>query len=156
MAPQNGPDGTPHDPETLAQERVAVDLSAVVGRLMRRMRAASPLGELTPSQRSVLSRLDTGGPATTAALARAELIRPQSMRGILAALEERGLVERTPHPTDGRQIDFSVTERGLRAITAARQAKRSWLLDAMTTRLDAEERRTLAEATALLKRLVEE
>ncbi|WP_431772564.1 MarR family winged helix-turn-helix transcriptional regulator [Streptomyces cucumeris] len=145
----------PH-PETRAQERMAADLSAVVGQLMRRMRAASPLGELTPSQRSVLSRLDTGGPATTAALARAELIRPQSMRAILAALEERGLIARTPHPTDGRQIDFSVTEEGLRAIAAVRQAKQSWLLEAIATRLDADERRTLAEATALLRRLVEE
>jgi DNA-binding MarR family transcriptional regulator len=137
-------------------ERLAVDLSAVVGQLLRRMRAASPHGELTPSQRSVASRLRTGGPATTAALARAELVRPQSMRVSLAALEERGLVERTPHPTDGRQVLFSLTEEGRRTITSLRRARQSWLLDAVATRLDADERRTLAEATDLLKRLVEE
>jgi DNA-binding MarR family transcriptional regulator len=138
------------------QERVAADLSAVVGQLLRRMRAASPQGVLTPSQRSVAGRLHTGGPATTAALARAELVRPQSMRMSLAALEKQGLIARAPHPTDGRQVVFSLTEKGRRTIASVRQAKQSWLLDAIATRLDADERRTLAEATELLKRLVRE
>ncbi|MFI7309974.1 MarR family winged helix-turn-helix transcriptional regulator [Streptomyces hygroscopicus] len=123
---------------------------------MRRMRAASSQGALTPSQRAVLSRLCNEGPNTTAALARAELVRPQSMRVILAALEEQALVERAPHPTDGRQVVFSITEEGRQAITSVRQAKQSWLLDAIDTRLDADERRTLAEATDLLRRLVQE
>ncbi|MEU4894433.1 MarR family transcriptional regulator [Streptomyces sp. NPDC044780] len=139
-----------------AEERIAGDLAVVVSQLMRRMRAASSQGALTPSQRAVLSRLYTVGPNTTAALARAELVRPQSMRTILAALEEQALVERAPHPTDGRQVIFSVTEAGRQAITSVRQAKQSWLLDAIDTRLDAAERRTLAEATDLLKRLVQE
>ncbi|MBD3008555.1 MarR family winged helix-turn-helix transcriptional regulator [Streptomyces sp. 5-10] len=152
---------TPHERTPIAadprpEEHLAVDLAGVVTQLMRRMRAASSQGALTPSQRAVLSRLSNDGPATTAALARAELVRPQSMRMILAALEEQELVERAPHPTDGRQVVFSSTERGRQAITSVRQAKQSWLLDAIDTRLDAEERRTLAEATDLLKRLVQE
>ncbi|GAA1154303.1 MarR family winged helix-turn-helix transcriptional regulator [Streptomyces javensis] len=141
----------PHDPTHLAAE-----LAGVVTQLMRRMRAASSQGALTPSQRAVLSRLYNEGPTTTAALARAELVRPQSMRMILAALEEQELVERAPHPTDGRQVVFSSTERGRQAITSVRQAKQSWLLDAIETRLDADERRTVVEATELLKRLVQE
>ncbi|MFE2186300.1 MarR family winged helix-turn-helix transcriptional regulator [Streptomyces sp. NPDC059455] len=141
----------PHDPTHLA-----VDLAGAVTQLMRRMRAASSQGALTPSQRAVLSRLYNEGPTTTAALARAELVRPQSMRMILAALEEQELVERAPHPTDGRQVVISSTERGRQAIASVRQAKQSWLLDAIDTRLDADERRTLAEATDLLKRLVQE
>lgn len=139
-----------------AEERIAADLAAVVSLLMRRMRAASSQGALTPSQRAVVGRLYTEGPTTTAALARAELVRPQSMRMILSALEEQALVERAPHPTDGRQVVFSVTEWGRQAIASVRQAKQSWLLDAIDTRLDAAERRTLAEATELLKRLVQE
>lgn len=104
----------------------------------------------------MLSRLYNEGPTTTAALARAELVRPQSMRMILAALEEQDLVERAPHPTDGRQVVFSSTERGRQAVASVRQAKQSWLLEAIDTRLDADERRTLAEATDLLRRLVQE
>ncbi|KUJ71030.1 MarR family transcriptional regulator [Streptomyces albus subsp. albus] len=125
----------------------------MVAQLARRMRAASPHGSLTPSQRTALSRLERDGPATTAALARAELVRPQSMRTIVAALEEQGLVARSPHPTDGRQIVFTVTPEGHRGIAAARRAKQDWLLEAVTERLSANELRTLTEATELLRRL---
>ena len=36
-------------------------------------------------------------------------MKPQSMGGTLAAMEEEGLVERRPHPTDRRQILFTLT-----------------------------------------------
>lgn len=97
----------PGDPSA---ERVATDLSAVVGRLLRRLRSSSADSLLTPSQRSVLARLEDGGPATTAALARAELVRPQSMRLTLGALESQGFVARAPDPEDGRKSVVSVTE----------------------------------------------
>ncbi|WP_046503912.1 MarR family winged helix-turn-helix transcriptional regulator [Streptomyces odonnellii] len=138
-----------------AAEQVAADLSAVVGRLMRRLRTASPDSRLTPSQRSVLSRLDTDGPATTAALARAEYVRPQSMRLTLAALEEQGLIERAPDPGDGRQSVVSATDAGRGALAAVRAAKQGWLSDAIAAEFDGTERRALAEATDLLRRLVE-
>ncbi|RLV10103.1 MarR family transcriptional regulator [Streptomyces griseocarneus] len=138
------------------QERAAADLAAAVSQLMRRLRVASPQGALTPSQRAVIGRLSHDGPATTAALARAELVRPQSMRVILGVLEEMGMVTRSPHPTDGRQVLFSLTPEGEDAVEIVRSAKNGWLADAMERRLDPEERRTLVEATRLLKRLVEE
>ncbi|AEW97206.1 MULTISPECIES: MarR family winged helix-turn-helix transcriptional regulator [Streptomycetaceae] len=138
-----------------ADEEAAAELSVAVGHLMRRLRAESPEGELTPTQRSVLSRLDRDGPATTAALARAEHVRPQSMRLTLAALEERGFLRRTPHPTDGRQIVVSLTPAGRRGLGSVRQAKRNWLAQAIGDLLDPDERRTLHEATALLERLAQ-
>ncbi|MGW2600722.1 MarR family winged helix-turn-helix transcriptional regulator [Streptomyces klenkii] len=138
------------------QERTAADLAAVVSQLMRRLRVASPQGALTPSQRTVLGRLANGGPATTAELARAELVRPQSMRVIVAKLEELELVARTPHPTDGRQVLFSLTEYGEEAVASVRHSKNAWLADAITHRLSPEEQQSLAEATRLLQRLVEE
>ncbi|MFE2452413.1 MarR family winged helix-turn-helix transcriptional regulator [[Kitasatospora] papulosa] len=136
-------------------ERVATDLSAVVGRLLRRLRSSSADSLLTPSQRSVLARLDDGGPATTAALARAELVRPQSMRLTLGALETQGFVTRAPDPADGRKSLVSVTEEGSAVLAAVRAAKRSWLADAITAELDGAERRTLAEAAELIGRLVD-
>ncbi|MEU5420917.1 MarR family winged helix-turn-helix transcriptional regulator [Streptomyces sp. NPDC001407] len=138
------------------RERVAADLAATVSQLMRRLRAASPQGALTPSQRAVLSRLGTDGPATTAALARAELVRPQSMRVILGVLEEMEMVTRAPHPTDGRQVVFSLTAEGEEGLASVRDSKNSWLAAAIERRLDPDEQRTLTEATRLLKRLVEE
>ncbi|MET7366784.1 MarR family transcriptional regulator [Streptomyces sp. NPDC005566] len=136
-------------------ERVATDLAAVVGRLLRRLRTSSADSLLTPSQRSVLARLDEGGPATTAALARAELVRPQSMRLTLGALGDLGLVCRAPDPSDGRKSVVSVSDAGRTTLAEVRAAKRSWLAEAITAELDGEERRTVAEAVALIGRLVE-
>ncbi|MFF7729481.1 MarR family winged helix-turn-helix transcriptional regulator [Streptomyces sp. NPDC008001] len=142
------------DPD-MDQERAAADLAATVSQLMRRLREASPQGALTPSQRTVLGRLANGGPATTADLARAELVRPQSMRAIVGRLEELGLVARSPHPTDGRQVLFSLTGLGTEAVSSVRHSKHAWLADAIAHRLTGEERQTLADATRLLKRLAD-
>ena len=136
-------------------EQVAADLTAVVGRLNRRLRTASRDSLLTPSQRSVLVRLNTSGPATTAALARAEYVRPQSMRLTLAALQDRGLVTRSPDPHDGRQAVVSLTDLGRRTLEEVSAARQGWLSAALAEHCDDGELRTLAAATALLERLVD-
>lgn len=155
-APPVGPGGDHHAPpaDGVVVEQVAADLSAVVGRLMRRLRTALPDSRLTPSQRSVLARLSSEGPATTAALARAEYVRPQSMRLTLGALEEQGFIGRSPDPGDGRQSVVSLTDSGRDTLEAVRAARHDWLWAALTEQYDAAELRTLAEATALLERLV--
>lgn len=135
------------------QSRIADELASAGSQLIRRLRMASSEGALTPSQRSVIGRLGTEGPATTAALARAELVRPQSMRATLCTLEEQGLVSRTPHPTDGRQVIFSLTETGEERLGLLRHAKRTWLADAIDAQLTADEQRLLDEAIGLIKRL---
>ncbi|MFD6275760.1 MarR family winged helix-turn-helix transcriptional regulator [Streptomyces sp. NPDC060209] len=150
--PENASTRRPADPTA---EHVATDLAAVVGLLLRRLRSSSADSLLTPSQRSVLARLQDGGPATTAALARAELVRPQSMRLTLGALESQGFVARAPDPADGRKSVVSVTEEGSTVLAGVRAAKRSWLADAIAAELDGAERRTLAEAVELIGRLVD-
>lgn len=137
-------------------ERLATELGSAVALLTRQMRIASPHGELTPSQRAAISRIDTEGEATIAALARAERVRPQSMRLTVGALEERGVLARSPHPTDGRQVVFSLTEEGRRMLAVVRQAKHNWLAVAIADRLTPEEQRTLATATELMRRLMPE
>ncbi|MDQ0794190.1 MarR family winged helix-turn-helix transcriptional regulator [Streptomyces sp. B1I3] len=143
---------SPADPTA---EHVATELAGVVGRLLRRLRSTSAESLLTPSQRSVLARLHDGGPATTAVLARAELVRPQSMRLTLGALESQGLVARAPDPLDGRKSVVSVTDAGRTTLAEVRAAKRGWLAVAIAEELDGEERRTVAEAVALISRLVD-
>ncbi|MFJ1585824.1 MarR family winged helix-turn-helix transcriptional regulator [Streptomyces sp. NPDC088197] len=141
---------------TQDQARVADELTTVIAQLQRRLRtaSASAQGALTPSQVSVLGRIGSEGPATTAALARAEIVRPQSMRMTLVALEERGLVARSPHPTDGRQVVFSLTEAGVRLRGTGRRARRGWLAEVIGTELSAEDQRRLTEALGILQRLV--
>lgn len=142
---------TPADPTA---EEVAQQLASVVGRLLRRLRSSSSESLLTPTQRSVLARLEDGGPATTADLARAEFVRPQSMRLTLGALEEQRLIERAPDPADGRKSVVSVTDTGRTTLAEVRAAKRNWLAEAVAAELDGAERRTVAEAATLIERLV--
>ena len=98
-------------------------------------------------------RLDTNGPATTAELARAEGVKPQSMGATLAALEEMGIVERRPHPTDGRQMTIALTAKGTSVRKDAGIAKRTWLAQAIAP--DRTNKKRLPAVTALIKRLGE-
>jgi DNA-binding MarR family transcriptional regulator len=132
-------------------ESVVSDLTLAVGQLLRRLRSASP-GELNLSQSSVLARLERDGPMTTADLARAESMKPQSMKTILAGLEEEACVEREAHPTDGRQILFAITRKGLNERKRRTVAKREWLL-AQLEQFDPQDIATLAAAIPLIKRL---
>jgi DNA-binding transcriptional ArsR family regulator len=84
-------------------EIAVADLAQAIGLLVRRVRAAPASHELSLTEGAVMKRLATDGPATTAELARAESMKPQSMGTTIAALEEMGMVARKPHPADGRQ-----------------------------------------------------
>jgi len=123
---------------------------------VRRLRSAVPSEslELSWTQMGVMRRLDAEGPATTAELARAEGVKPQSMGATVAALEEMGIVERRPHPTDGRQMNIALTGKGTSMRKDARIAKQTWLAQAIA-KLDAKEQKNLPAVTELIKRLAE-
>src|SRR5579863_10362308 len=99
-----------------------------IGLLVRRVRAAGASHELSLTESAVMARLARDGPATTADLARAESMKPQSMGTTIAALEDMGMVERKPHPTDGRQVNIDLTAKGVAVRVSAKDAKRSWLV----------------------------
>lgn len=67
---------------------------------------------LSPVQFGVLSYLATEAPFTQAALARAVLVRPQSIAGVLDNLVERGLVARQSGRARGRRNPLSLTPEG--------------------------------------------
>jgi DNA-binding MarR family transcriptional regulator len=100
-----------------------------------------------------MARLESG-PMTTADLARAESMKPQSMGAALAQMEEDGLVRRRAHPTDGRQILFELTPAGAARRSQTRLAKRAWLLAAVG-KLSAREQQMLFAATDVIRRVAE-
>ena len=143
----------------LAQKHneVAVeDFAMALGLLVRRIRAGTPpeLEEFSWTQQAVLRRLEKNGPATSADLARAEGVRPQSMGTALGLLEKMGLIERKPHPTDGRQINMKLTARGITLRRNIKQATYAWLARAIAE-LDRQEQITLFKAGELFKRMAE-
>jgi DNA-binding MarR family transcriptional regulator len=139
-------------PEDL--EAATSEFIQAVGLLVRRVRSAAASQPLSMTESSVLSRLDKNGPATIADLARAEGIKPQSMGTTISSLLEMGLVERKPHPTDGRQMNIELTPNGLALRKATHAAKRSWLAQAIA-QLDESERQTLFKAGEIVLRLAE-
>ncbi|HEY9249008.1 MAG TPA: MarR family transcriptional regulator, partial [Rariglobus sp.] len=130
-------------------------LRALIGKLKRRLREQADIGDLTPSQVSVLLRIERDGPATASSLARAEGMRPQSMGTVIAALEAAGLVSGAPDPNDGRKTILSLTDTFRERLREGRAARQDWLLRTIQARLSASEQDKLAEAVELLKRLVD-
>jgi DNA-binding MarR family transcriptional regulator len=135
--------------------RAAHEVRVVFGRLRRRLREIAGVGDLTPSQVSVLSRLDKDGPASASDLAAAERIRPQSMAATLGALDEHGLIRRDADPDDGRRHLVSLTPAGIERLEGDRQARQEWLARALQERFTESERRTVREGLALLDRLTQ-
>jgi DNA-binding MarR family transcriptional regulator len=135
-------------------EQSVSELTQAIGLLLRRVRAATATQELSLSESAVLGRLARGGPATTAELARAETVKPQSMRATIATLESMGLVERNPHPTDGRQIHIQLTTLGAATRQRLKEAKHTWLAQALSE-LDPGDQETLFAAGVIFKRLAE-
>jgi DNA-binding MarR family transcriptional regulator len=121
-------------------------------RLNRRLRQARPVGDLTMSQISALTTLGFAGALTPRELAEQERMRPPSMTKIIAKLEERGLVQRTPHPTDGRQVVLHATDAGRAAIAEQRRAGDAWLAQDLAD-LSADDRETLRRAAELIDRI---
>lgn len=141
------------EPLPLEVTRAAGELRALVGRLSRRLRQTSVVGEMTLSQASVLSLLEREGPATPGVLATKERISPQSMGAILISLETLGLVSRTPDPTDARSLVISLTEAGLQAVQGARRHREERLAHALAAHFTLEEQQVLIAALPLLERL---
>ena len=137
-----------------ALEIAVADFIHAIGLLVRRACAATASHELSMTEAMVLGRLAREGPATTADLARAEGIKPQSMGITIAALEERGLVKRKPHRTDGRQVNIELTTKGVAVRKITGDARRMWLSQAIV-QLDEEEQKTLFAAGRIINRLVE-
>lgn len=139
---------------TDAALQVAIDLRAVLARLLRRLREVGADDTITPSQASALARLGKGGVSTVSALAKAERVRPQSMAATVEALERAGFVTRTQDPEDGRRQILDLTDSGWARIEGQREAGAAWLEQTLESRVSADERRVIAEATAILERVL--
>ena len=145
------------DPEAAFASALAGDLRALIGKLKRKLREqANVVGDLTPSQVSVLLRLEREGPTTMSNLARAEGMRPQSMGSAVAPLEAAGFVSGAPDPNDGRQTILSLTDTCREWIREGRAARQDWLFRTIRTRLSPREQKDLAAAVELLRRLVDD
>jgi DNA-binding MarR family transcriptional regulator len=146
---------TPQRFEPTRLTALAGELRAVVAKLNRRYREQAHTGDFTNSQKSVILRLERDGPATVSMLARAEGVRPQSMRMTVSTLEAAGVVSGKPDPKDGRQTFLSLTPSFLKIVRTGRAARQDWLFRALQTQLAPREHEQLAAAVKLLSKLAD-
>jgi DNA-binding MarR family transcriptional regulator len=138
-----------------AKTFTAEDFIMAISMLVRRVRADAPpeLRDFSWTQKAVLSRLENG-PATSAELARAEGVKPQSMGVAIALLEEMDLVEKKPDPGDGRQMNVKLTAKGIALRKRVKEVKETWVAQAFA-KLDKQQLAILFNATELIKRMLE-
>jgi DNA-binding MarR family transcriptional regulator len=131
----------------------AAHLRLVITRTARRMRQEAG-AELRASSASALTTVELHGPLTPSELADIEQVKRPTATRILRGLEEEGLVQRTPDPTDGRSALISLTTEGRERLRRLRKRKNAYLARRMRD-LEPSEVATLERAAEILERLIE-
>ena len=133
---------------------LAADLRIALMRTARRLRAEKSDTELPDGSYAVLALLDRDGARTPRELAAFERVQPPSMTRTIAGLVEKGLVSRTGHPDDGRQVLVAITDAGRAVVRETRRRRDAWLARRLAE-LDPDERATLAAASEILRRIAD-
>ena len=133
-------------------DELARTLREAIQRLNRRIRQTRAVGDLTFSQLSALTSLQLAGALTPRELADVERVQPPTMTKIVGKLEDRGLVVRTPHPTDGRQVILAPTEQGRAMYAQFERVRNEWLAEQLAT-LSGEDRDVLVRAAEIMQQV---
>ncbi|MGI8330178.1 MarR family winged helix-turn-helix transcriptional regulator [Actinomadura scrupuli] len=137
--------------QTRSHSGLAEDLRISIARLSRRLRRQGS-HSLTITQYAALAAVTQHNAMTPRDLAEHEKVQPPSMTRVIAALEERGLLERSAHPTDGRQVVLNATDQGRALVREERRRKEAWLSQRLRE-LTPEERAILRQAAPILQKL---
>ena len=146
----------PPVPESETASDLAAQIRTILSRLKRRLREQGGRGDPTPSQISVLLRIEKEGAATVSGLARAEGMRPQSMSSIVTSLQDAGLVSGIADPNDGRKTLMSLSKKCEKLLREGRAARQDWLTAIILQKLSALEQQQLSTTLELLGRLTED
>ena len=138
---------------TEIKEELAPRLRWAITRMARRLRqeAGTSLG---PSQVAALATVERHGPLSPSELADREGIKRPTVTRIVGHLEAAGLVERVKDPEDGRASILSATPEARTLLKNLRARKTAYLAKRLAV-MDAEDRRTLERAAALLEGMLE-
>jgi DNA-binding MarR family transcriptional regulator len=143
---------------TRSDSGLATAMRISISRLARRLRVEQRVGvggpdpALSDIQLAALSALERHEAMTPGELAEYEKVQPPSMTRVIAVLEERGLVRRSAHPTDRRQVVLTVTDEGRALVDRVRRRKEAWLTQRMHE-LSPEEVGILRAAAPILEKL---
>ena len=139
---------------TMRGTELAERLHAVAIHLLRAVRGADVESGLSAARLSALSVLVFGGARTLTALAEAEQVTAATMSRLVSGLEGDGLARRSADASDGRRVRVEATSAGRAALEAAR-GRRVARMAEVVGRLEAAERRVVAEAIEALEGALE-
>ncbi|MDO3650703.1 MarR family winged helix-turn-helix transcriptional regulator [Nocardia mangyaensis] len=128
---------------------LAGELSLSAVRFTRRLRGRRADPHISLTQLSALSTLVRDGAMTPGTLASRECVQPPSMTRVIATLTDRKLVDRSPHPSDGRQILIAASRSGRALISDEANAREEWLTTQLA-KLPAEKIAVLTQAVRIL------
>lgn len=131
----------------------AAALRVTIARIYRAFRL-SATSSITPSQVSVLFRIEQSEPVRMGVLAHHERITPATLSKVVDSLEALGLVEREADPLDGRVTLVKVAAPGRRLIEVQRTTSTLAVQDALT-KLTRNERHVLLRSLPALDKLAE-
>jgi DNA-binding MarR family transcriptional regulator len=142
---------------TRSDAGLATSLRISVSRLARRLRVervgyGTAEAVLSDIQLAALAALERHDGMTPGELAAHEKVQPPSMTRVIALLEQRELVRRSPHLTDRRQVILTVTDKGHALVQRMRRRKDAWMAQRLEE-LSPEELNTLRQAAPILERL---
>ena len=113
---------------------------SIIGKFLERM---APYG-LKPVDFSVMSTICHNPGVTSRQLCATLNLLPPNLVGLIQALEARGLIERKPHPHDGRAVGLHPTAQGQALMVQAEQTAADLELE-KTARLTPAQRKTLLD-----------
>jgi DNA-binding MarR family transcriptional regulator len=135
----------------------AARLRFAIVRTARRLRQEAAGGgtELSPNSASTLATVERHGPLTPSELAEIERIKRPTATRTLGVLEEAGLVDRAPDPSDGRSSLVSINAAGRERLRRLRGRKNAYLARRMRDLPEADVV-TLERAAEILEGILEE
>jgi len=134
---------------------LSTDLRIAVNRLSRTLRGQKADTTMTDAQFSALARLHRDGAMSLADLSRQDGVTPPSMSKTVAVLLERGLVSKVGHGDDRRKVLLGTTPDGAAFVEETRRRRDGWLTPRLAELTEAE-RRTLTDATEIMRRLAQQ
>lgn len=145
-SPRSGPRDDLHSPTS--------ELRMATFRLARRLRAQRAVDTMSDGQFAVLAALSIHGEHTLGQLADRERVTAPSMNRTVSLLEEAGYLTRTPDDDDRRKVTIALTDSGRLVVAETVRRRDAWLEEALAA-LDEDERRTLAAAAEIMRKVAD-
>lgn len=147
-------DESPHSESRDDVRAAASDLRMATFRLARRLRAQRAVDTMSDGQFAVLAALTVHGEHTLGQLADRERVTAPSMNRTVSLLEEAGYLSRTPDDDDRRKVTIALTDAGRLVVDETVRRRDAWL-DGALAALDEDERRILAAAAEIMRKVAD-